>query len=134
MLFYNVFHASILERKMVQTAMYTMVLAIFRFPKRWPSGTKNQAFFFRFGFDRKSLRPYVYKHFCDFELSKNAFLFVFARRPFWSFVRIRLGKCASNSHTYAKWDPPFKMELPKEGRELRSQSCQKRHFGGTFRT
>ena len=90
------------------------VLAIFCFPKRGHFGKKNMAFLIRFGLDRKSLRCYVYRHFSDFEVSKNAFLFVFARRRFWTFFFILIGKCASNSHTYAKWDPPFKIELPKK--------------------
>ena len=123
---------SISHRNMLQNAMYTLVLAIFCFPKRGHFGKKNMAFLIRFGLDRKSLRCYVYTHFSDFEVSKNTFLFVFARRRFWTFFFILIGKCASNSHTYAKWDPPFKIELPKKGRKMRSRSGQKTDFGGPF--
>ena len=98
---------------MVQNVTYTVVLAIFRFPKRGHFGRTNMVFLIRFGSDRKSLRCYVYRHFSDFEVSKNAFLFVFARRRFWTFFWILIGKCASNSHTYAKWDPPLKSSSRK---------------------
>ena len=57
----------------------------FSFSKRGHFGKENIAFLCRFGLDRKSLRCYVYKHFSNFEVSKNAFLFVFARRRFWTF-------------------------------------------------
>ena len=76
---------SIWHRTIVHHATYTMVWAICCFPKRGHFGKKNIPFLFRFGFDRKSLRCYVYRHFGDFEVSKNVFLFVFARRRFWTF-------------------------------------------------
>ena len=132
MLFYKVFKVSISHRNIVKNVTYTAVLAIFRFPKRGHFGRTNIVFFIRFGSDRKSLRCYVYRHFSDFEVSKNAFLFVFARRRFWTSFWILIGKCASNSHTYAKWDPPFKIELPKKGRTMRSRIGQKSDLGGPF--
>ena len=77
--FYNVFKVSISHRNMVQNVTYTVVLAICRCPKRGHFGKTNVFFLIRFGLDRKSLRCYVYRHFSDFEVSKNAFLFVFLR-------------------------------------------------------
>ena len=71
------------------------------------------AFYWFWGFEKC-----VFVRFCE-----TSFLDVFF---------ILIGKCAYNSHTYAKWDPPFKIELPKKDRKMRSRSGQKTDFGGPF--
>ena len=123
---------SIWHREIVQNATYTVVLAIFCFPKRGHFGKKNMAFLIRFGLDRKSLRCYVYTHFSDFEVSKNAFLFVFARRRFCTFFLFWLENVLITRTRMQNGTPPFKIELPKKDRKMRSRSGQKTDFGGPF--